>query len=435
MELLSGRTLADRLKDGALPAPAALLACAQVASALAAAHSAGLVHRDVKPSNVMLTPAGVKVLDFGLAAEAGAVTESSLDGEVLGTPAYLAPERLTAGDVVPASDVYGLGLLLYTAMTGRLPWRAETISEMLAAHRYAEPAPLPASIGVPRYVRTLYQRCLAKDPRERPSAHEMATGLAEATLRRRRGRFWAALAVANAAPLPDHETRVVRTAVPVAAAREPASTNRWGAVALAGSVAVVAAALVGGLLVPVDESLLPDGPAPAVAAPDPAASQPVPPDGLPRANAGASALPGMPGPEDMVGVTTSDDAEESGGAGSSGEGPEVSEPAPPGSGANPAPSTSTPGPSSPPPTGTEPSPDPEPSPSPSPSPGPVQVLATVDTVLGPLQVQCTGDTVSLLSEPPAGYDVDPGPGSQVSIGGVVVVRCESGAPVVALGVA
>jgi hypothetical protein len=449
MELLSGRTLADRLKDGPLPVPAALLTCAQVASALAAAHACGLVHRDVKPSNIMLTPAGVKVMDFGLAAEAGAAAESVLDGEVLGTPAYLAPERLTTGEVAPASDVYGLGLLLYTAVTGGLPWRAETVSEMLAAHWYAEPAPLPSAIGLPRRVRTLYQRCLAKDPRERPTAQEVATGLAEATLRRRRGRFWAAFAVTSTAPPPDREaeTSIVRAAVPVAATAEPANPNRWGAAALAGSAAVVVAALVGGLMVPVDEALLPGSPVPGIAAPDPAASPPVPGGSVTHPNAGESGLPGMPGPDDMVRVSTNEDANTPGtGTGTGGAAPEVSGPAAPDTGTDPV--SSTPGPASPPPTGSEPSPDrepepepePEPQPSPSPSPSPEPLVEqTVLTEAGPLVVQCVGSTVSLVSADllPGFTVVDGGPGSTVSIGllgqSVVVVRCQSGAPAVTLG--
>jgi tRNA A-37 threonylcarbamoyl transferase component Bud32 len=217
MELLSGRTLADSLRqDGPLPVPVALLTCAQVAGAVAAAHASGLVHRDIKPSNVMLTPAGVKVLDFGLAAEAG----TTVDGDVIGTPAYLAPERLTTGEAEPATDVYGLGLLLFAALTGRLPWRVETAAEMLTAHQYVEPARMPAIIGLPRGVRSLYGRCLAKDPARRPTADQVATELAEAALRRRAGRPWAALAAVGSGPLVDGviETPVVRGVVALAAA-------------------------------------------------------------------------------------------------------------------------------------------------------------------------------------------------------------------------
>jgi serine/threonine-protein kinase len=179
MELLPGRTLSQRLADGPLAPRAALRICAEVGSALAAAHARGLVHRDVKPSNIMLTPSGAKVVDFGLAAVAGQA-ELDDDGELRGTPAYLAPERLTGGEVLPASDVYALGLLIHRALTNDLPWQAETTTQMLNAHVYIEPAPLPPINGVLPEVNHICHRCLAKDPADRPSAGEVAAVLADA---------------------------------------------------------------------------------------------------------------------------------------------------------------------------------------------------------------------------------------------------------------
>jgi aminoglycoside phosphotransferase (APT) family kinase protein len=180
MELLSGPTLSRRLADGPLPPADALKVCAEVASGLAAAHAAGLVHRDVKPANVMLTPAGAKVVDFGIAAAAGPRDDVDPYSDLFGTPAYLAPERLVGGDVVPASDVYALGLLLHGALLGRLPWEAETTTQMLAAHVYVEPAPLPPIQGVPAAVVELARRCLAKNPADRPTASDVASELAAA---------------------------------------------------------------------------------------------------------------------------------------------------------------------------------------------------------------------------------------------------------------
>jgi eukaryotic-like serine/threonine-protein kinase len=110
MELADGDSLEVRLADGPLPWRMAVAICAQVATALAAVHARGLVHRDIKPANVMLTPGGAKVVDFGISAIAGDYTDSQ--EEFLGTPAYLAPERVDGGPAEPASDVYALGLVL-----------------------------------------------------------------------------------------------------------------------------------------------------------------------------------------------------------------------------------------------------------------------------------------------------------------------------------
>jgi serine/threonine-protein kinase len=182
MELLQGGTLGERLAEGPLGMNAALRVCAEVASALAAAHAEGLVHRDVKPANIVLTPGGAKVVDFGIAASAGAVEELDVDRPLIGTPAYLAPERLIGGEVVPASDVYALGLLLYRLLSQRLPWRVETTTQMLTAHVYLEPDPLPPIPGLPPEVAQLCQACLAKAPADRPPASEVAAVLAEAAV-------------------------------------------------------------------------------------------------------------------------------------------------------------------------------------------------------------------------------------------------------------
>jgi serine/threonine-protein kinase len=180
MELLRGPTLSQRIADGPLPAPEAMRVCAEVASGIAAAHDAGLVHRDIKPANVILTARGAKVVDFGIAAAAGPLDDLDQDDRMIGTPAYLAPERLTGDQVVPASDVYALGLLLHYVLVGKLPWAAETTTQMLRAHTYTEPDPLPPVAGVPSDVADLCGRCLAKDPADRPTAAEVADVLAEA---------------------------------------------------------------------------------------------------------------------------------------------------------------------------------------------------------------------------------------------------------------
>jgi eukaryotic-like serine/threonine-protein kinase len=179
MELLPGRTLSDELAGGALPAAAALRICAEIAAGLAEAHTHGVVHRDIKPSNVILTPAGAKVFDFGIAARAGQ-PDVEADGTVWGSPAYLAPERLDGNDVMPASDVYALGVLMYRTLTGDLPWRADSPSQILALAATEEPTPLPPIEGVPESVRQVYERCLDREPTARPSAAEVAAVLREA---------------------------------------------------------------------------------------------------------------------------------------------------------------------------------------------------------------------------------------------------------------
>jgi serine/threonine protein kinase len=147
-----------------LPWPEAAAVCAQVAQALAAAHRRGVVHRDVKPGNVVLTEAGAKVLDFGIAAMAGEEALISSGGMrgVLGTAAYVAPELLAGELVTPGADVYGLGVLLFESLTGRLPLGGE-----------AE----PAVQGLPAEVALLPGRCLARRPDERPSSAEVAKRL------------------------------------------------------------------------------------------------------------------------------------------------------------------------------------------------------------------------------------------------------------------
>ncbi|MER7459504.1 serine/threonine-protein kinase [Micromonospora sp. NPDC126480] len=179
MELIDGESLTGRLRRGELPWREAVTIGAEVTSALATAHSRGVVHRDVTPGNIMLTATGVKVVDFGISALVGE-KEKGPDGALLGTPAYLAPERLDNGEVSPATDVYAVGLLLYRMLTGRLPWRAETTTQMLRAHMYNDPDPMPPVPGLPEGVADLVRRCLAKRPGDRPSTTEVARTLATA---------------------------------------------------------------------------------------------------------------------------------------------------------------------------------------------------------------------------------------------------------------
>jgi hypothetical protein len=180
MELNDGESVATRLRrQGAMPWRAAVTVAAEVASALATAHAQGVVHRDVTPANVMLTGGGAKVVDFGISALVGQ-RDAAPDGSLLGTPAYLAPERLAGGQVTTATDVYALGLLLYRCLTARLPWPADNTTEALRAHLYADPEPLPSLPGLPAEVASLCMTCLAKAPADRPPADTVANVLAAA---------------------------------------------------------------------------------------------------------------------------------------------------------------------------------------------------------------------------------------------------------------
>ena len=180
MELLHGTPLSEATTP--MPPREAFQICAEIASGLAAAHAHGVVHCDVKPGNVMLTSVGAKVFDFGIASTVTGIDDDPTDDEVVGTPAFLAPEQLTGAAVTPATDVYALGILLYGLLTREIPWSASTEAAMVAAHLIEDPAELPVLEGVTPEVATLYRRCLSRNPALRPAAREVADVLAEAAL-------------------------------------------------------------------------------------------------------------------------------------------------------------------------------------------------------------------------------------------------------------
>jgi serine/threonine protein kinase len=176
MELLHGESLAARLaRAGPLHPAAAAAVVAAVADALEAAHRAGVVHRDVKPGNVLLTDAGeVKVLDFGIASAAGDAALTT--GDLLGTPAYLAPERVLGQRATPAADVYALGVLLYELLAGERPFEADSDIELAMAHVNAQPPPLRrVAPAAPPSLVAACEAAMAKDPAARvPSAAAFA---------------------------------------------------------------------------------------------------------------------------------------------------------------------------------------------------------------------------------------------------------------------
>jgi serine/threonine-protein kinase len=165
MELVAGPSLAQVLGGGPLEPGRALDVIAQVAWALQAAHSAGIVHQDVKPANLVVGPGGlVKLTDFGIACRSGSVPVNWA-GMISGTSAYLAPERLAGGRAIPASDLYSLGVVLYECLSGARPFTG-TALEIALAHQLREPPPLPASI--PMAVTRLVADLMSKDSQGRP---------------------------------------------------------------------------------------------------------------------------------------------------------------------------------------------------------------------------------------------------------------------------
>ena len=203
MELVEGDTLAERLKRGALPAAELLRLGAQIADALDRAHRAGVIHRDLKPGNIMVTRSGAKLMDFGLARVTGlagpgggsgsgrsALTHSptvaaplTTEGSILGTFQYMPPEQLEGREADARGDIWALGCVLYEMASGRRAFEGRSQASLIAAILERQPAPLneapsgspPSGIGsAPAGLDRLIRNCLAKDPDERvQTAHDV----------------------------------------------------------------------------------------------------------------------------------------------------------------------------------------------------------------------------------------------------------------------
>ncbi|MGP6178352.1 protein kinase domain-containing protein [Microbacterium sp. A196] len=211
MELVPGEALSTIIeRDGSLSADKTLDIVAQTASALQAAHAAGLVHRDIKPGNLLITPDGrVKITDFGIARIADQVPLTAT-GQVMGTVQYLSPEQASGHPASPATDTYSLGIVAYECLAGKRPFTGESQVAIAMAQINEQPPPLPPTVPIP--VQNLVMAMIAKKPADRPSS---AATVARAAQALRRGDLNSAAiavpAIATGGVAGDDATRLLTT--------------------------------------------------------------------------------------------------------------------------------------------------------------------------------------------------------------------------------
>jgi serine/threonine protein kinase len=260
MELVPGEALSSILeRERLLPTDRVLDIVAQTALALQAAHAAGLVHRDIKPGNLLITPDGrVKITDFGIARIADQVPLTAT-GQVMGTVQYLSPEQASGHPASPTTDIYSLGIVAYEALAGRRPFTGESQVAIAMAQINETPPDLPITIAEP--VRNLVYSCIAKNPADRPAS---AAHLVRAAQALRRGDIAAAAAAVpgilgtgskTAMVGPNYGqnvavTRVLSTNGPVntpSLGTEPARRNPW-TWPLVALIALLAVVLIGTII-------------------------------------------------------------------------------------------------------------------------------------------------------------------------------------------
>ncbi len=234
MELADGGTLEDRLKAGGAQQPSDVLRwLSEAAGALDAAHQAGIVHRDVKPGNLLLDERDeVRVADFGVASAVG-MDSMTMTGTVLGTAGYLSPEQAMGKRATPASDRYALGVVAWELLTGERPYASTSTTAEAAAHVHAPIPSLSERTNLPRELDPVFRRALAKDPDERyPSAVEFVAALRDAL---------------SAAAAPTQRIAAVEEESMVAAPVAAAAAGRPNPLVWAGLILLALLALGGGL--------------------------------------------------------------------------------------------------------------------------------------------------------------------------------------------
>ena len=282
MELVPGEALSTIIeRERFLSAERVLDIVAQTASALHAAHQAGLVHRDVKPGNLLITPDGrVKITDFGIARAVDQVPLTAT-GQVMGTVQYLSPEQASGKSATALTDIYSLGIVAYEALAGKRPFTGESQVAIAMAHIKNPPPPLPESI--PLAVRNLILACLAKKPERRPTS---ARQLARAAIAITRGRVGEALALVPAVDDEPHDmdedtsTRILPVSVSTSDTVSPRRFTRlprtWPLVGLVVGLSVLLIGIVAALVFrPTDT-----GPSPTPSATGSSVPTPTPTDPL-----------------------------------------------------------------------------------------------------------------------------------------------------------